>query len=128
MIMHGSEMYLDRIEVRDLLALDVRTWEKYNYKIPFEYMHGIKVCKKSTAERIKEMLDPSKFLGEAQMIIECDMYYDLFHRVVHHLKIPTFMHPFHSRILYETSNIDIIRDARTIIVRPYARMGVKYVR
>jgi hypothetical protein len=103
--------YLSSPEARQFLRMTHRNWQLYRFRIPFIKHEEEDYWKFSELEEIKERMDPEKYIGESQLVIELDTYWLKFRAVVERLNLPRFKHPFHSRMLYRVSDIAFIRRA-----------------
>jgi len=104
-----DQSYLSVQQVRYYLGLSNKDWSLFHRLLPWTIHEGKQCCGFPVLQEIKRRLDPAWYLGEAQMILETNLYYYLFHKRVRELNIPSFRHPFHSRRLYRTSDIPIIK-------------------
>lgn len=112
-LMAGSDtIYYDVAQVRDYLGLTNKDWSRFQRLLPWTSRDGKQCCGFLVLQEIKRRLDPNWYLGEAQMILETNLYYHLFHRRVRELNIPSFKHPFHTRRLYRRSDVPLIKEMR----------------
>ena len=109
LITHFENSYLDYKQTRLYLNLSNKDWSRHRRILPWLVVNGVECCNIANLRDIKQKIDPYYYIGEAQMILETNLYYYLFHKRVAELNIPSFKHPFHTRILYRTSDIPIIR-------------------
>jgi hypothetical protein len=108
----SGEIYYDVNQVREYLRLSNKDWSRFHTLLPWMIRDGKQCCGFLVLQEIKRRLDPECYLGEAQMILETNLYYYLFRQRVKELGIPSFKHPFNTRILYRTSDIPIIKEGR----------------
>lgn len=105
----NGDIYYDVEQVRKYLDLHNRDWSRFYNLLPWMIHDGKQCCGFLVLQEIKRRLNPEFYLGEAQMILETNLYYYLFRQRVKELGIPSFKHPFNTRILYRTSDIPIIK-------------------
>lgn len=104
--------YLDYHRTKGYLGLNNKDWSRHHRMLPWLMINGLRCCSLINLQDIKQKIDPYYYLGEAQIILETGLYYILFKRRVKDLNIPSFKHPFHSRMLYRTVDIPLIKRGR----------------
>lgn len=101
--------YLSRSEAREYLEINAKAWQSYHHRLPFEEFGDTEDhIKLDDLTAIREKLDPKFYLTQSQILAKTGLYYQKFLRLVDQLNVPTFNHPFHSRLLYRVSDISVL--------------------
>lgn len=112
MITINGIQYLSKSEAREYLAINAKAWSMYHHRLPYEEIAGAKYVKLDDLVAIREKLDPTYYLTQSQILAKTGLYYLKFLKLVDQLNVPTYNHPFHSRLLYRVSDIAVLLKGR----------------